>query len=150
MLPRKAFALFAVVALAGLTACPGDAPPADEPPMDTAPPAAPDAPTMGMDPADLPEGVTPEMVTQGEQIFRGQGICYTCHGMNAEGGPLAPSLSDDQWVNISGRDYDEIIDVIRTGVAQPEQHPAPMPPMGGANLTDEQVRAVAAYVYSLN
>jgi hypothetical protein len=34
-------------------------------------------------------------------------------------------------------------------VPYPKQHAAPMPPMGGASLTPQQVCAVAAYVYSL-
>jgi mono/diheme cytochrome c family protein len=34
-------------------------------------------------------------------------------------------------------------------VAQ-KQHPSPMPPMGGAQLTEEQVRALAAYIYSIS
>ena len=37
-----------------------------------------------------------------------------------------------------------------TGVPKPKEHPAPMPPKGGAPLTDDQVKAVAAYVYSLS
>jgi mono/diheme cytochrome c family protein len=40
--------------------------------------------------------------------------------------------------------------VVRNGVPQPKQFPAPMPAMGGAPLSDEQVRAVAAYVYSIS
>ena len=36
-------------------------------------------------PAELPAGVTQEMYAQGQALFTGQGICYTCHGMNAEG-----------------------------------------------------------------
>ena len=39
---------------------------------------------------------------------------------------------------------------IQTGVPTPKKAPAPMPPMGGASLTPEQVRAVAAYEYSLS
>ena len=36
------------------------------------------------------------------------------------------------------------------GVPQPKQHPAPMPAKGGAPLTDEQVKQVSAYVYSIS
>jgi mono/diheme cytochrome c family protein len=38
---------------------------------------------------------------------------------------------------------------VTNGVPQPKEHPAPMPPKGGAQLSDDQVKAVAAYVYSL-
>jgi mono/diheme cytochrome c family protein len=44
----------------------------------------------------------------------------------------------------------QMVAVIRTGVAQPREYPAPMPPMGGANLSEDQLQAVSAYVLSLN
>ena len=40
--------------------------------------------------------------------------------------------------------------VVTEGVAKPKKMPAPMPPKGGGQLTDAQVKAVAAYVYSLS
>jgi len=99
-------------------------------------------------PGQLPEGVTQDMVAQGQQIFTSTGQCYTCHGPDAKGTQLAPNLTDSEWLNISGK-YDEIVHTVHTGVPQPKQHPAPMPAMGGAQLTDEQVKDVAAYVWSL-
>jgi mono/diheme cytochrome c family protein len=39
---------------------------------------------------------------------------------------------------------------VATGVAKPKQSAAAMPPMGGAKLDATQVRAVAAYIASLN
>ncbi len=99
--------------------------------------------------ANLPEGITQEQVTQGRRIFTSQGGCVACHGPNAKGTALAPDLTDNEWLHTSGRNYDEIVNIIKTGVPQPVSHPGPMPPMGGANLTDEQVDAVAAYVVSL-
>jgi mono/diheme cytochrome c family protein len=100
-------------------------------------------------PANLPEGVTQEMFNQGRQIFTGQGGCHACHGPQAKGTQLAPDLTDDVWLNVSGRNYDEIVALINSGVPQPHEHPGPMPPMGGANLTPEQVNAVAAYIVGL-
>lgn len=100
-------------------------------------------------PANLPEGVTAEQWAMGQQLFVGQGICHTCHGRNAEGTQLAPNLTDAEWINVSGPNYQEIVDLIHTGVPQPVEHPAPMPPMGGASLTEEQVEALAAYVVTL-
>lgn len=110
------------------------------------PPQAPAAAPMGAGGA-LPEGVTAEMVTQGQQIFTGTGLCYTCHGPDGTGTPLAPNLTDVTWINVDGS-YDAIVGVVTSGVAQPKEHPAPMPPLGGAQLTPDQLRAVAAYVYS--
>jgi cytochrome c5 len=34
-------------------------------------------------------------------------------------------------------------------VLEPKQHPGAMPPMGGVELSDENLKAVAAYVWSL-
>ena len=101
-----------------------------------------------------PAQITAAMVARGNDIFHGRaanGICYTCHGMNGIGGPggLGPNLTDDQWLNTDGS-YGGIIETIRTGVAQPAEAPAPMPPMGGLALSEEDLRAVAAYEYSLS
>lgn len=97
----------------------------------------------------LPSGVTQEEFDQGQQLFAGPGGCQACHGPDGTGSQLAPDLTDDEWLNVPGPDIDVLAELIRTGVAEPQQHPAPMPPMGGANLSDDQVRALAAYVASL-
>jgi len=106
-------------------------------------------PAGGAVAANLPPGVTPQMVSEGRQIFTGQGICQTCHGPDAKGTALAPNLTDGTWLNIDGS-YDSIVGLVNTGVPQPKEHPAPMPPKGGSAIDDAQVRAVAAYVYSLS
>ena len=38
---------------------------------------------------------------------------------------------------------------ITTGVASPKNYRGPMPPMGGGQLSQDQLAAVAAYVHSL-
>lgn len=101
------------------------------------------------DTAGLPEGVTAEMVSQGQELFTGAGGCHACHNPQATGTQLAPDLTDTTWINVSGRNYNEIVSLINSGVPQPEEHPAPMPPMGGANLSEAQVNALAAYIVSL-
>lgn len=96
--------------------------------------------------------ITPQMIPLGDSIFHGQvagGTCTTCHGQDAKGTQLAPDLTDKTWLNGDGS-YHFIVHTVTTGVPQPKQHPAPMPPMGGASLTPDQIRAVAAYVYSLS
>ena len=96
-----------------------------------------------------PQGATAEDVTAGQQLFTSTGNCYTCHGPDAKGTQLAPNLTDSEWINISSPTFDNIQTVIKAGVQQPKQHPAPMPALGGANLNDTQVRQIAAYVWSL-
>ncbi len=109
------------------------------------------APAAATIPPNLPAGVTADMINQGNQIFHGQlagGTCYTCHGPDAKGTSLAPDLTATThlWVT----DYPSYVALITKGVPTPKQHPAPMPAMGGATLTPDQVKAVAAYEWSLS
>lgn len=110
------------------------------------------APQAGAQEGGVPAEPTPQMIARGDSIFHGQaanGICYTCHGQDGQGGQLAPNLTDDEWLNTDGT-MQGIANVVTNGVAQPKQFPAPMPPMGGADLSREDVVAVAGYVYSLS
>lgn len=100
---------------------------------------------------ELPEGVTAEMVAEGQQVYGGAGICSSCHGPEGAGVPnLGADLTDDEWVHSDGS-YEGIVEGIMTGVtAQESSSGVPMPAKGGTNITDEQVKAVAAYVWTLN
>jgi glucose/arabinose dehydrogenase/mono/diheme cytochrome c family protein len=100
----------------------------------------------------VPEGATPAMVALGQRIYRGQvsgAACAGCHGQNAEGSPLGPSLTGKNWLWSDGS-YSGIAKTIRDGVSQPKNYRSPMPPVGGAQLTADQVNAVAAYIWSLS
>jgi mono/diheme cytochrome c family protein len=136
------------VALVVLTACGGGDAAEDTPEQTPAEqPATP--PAQPATNVQLPEGVTAEMVTAGSQIFNQQ-VCFTCHGINGQGtAGLGPPLNDQTWINIDG-EYTSIVEVVKTGVPQPKEHPAAMPAMGGLQLTDQQVNEVAAYVYSIS
>ena len=65
------------------------------------------------------------------------------------GTPLGPDLTDSQWLWSDGS-YAAIAKTITSGVPQPKQYRSPMPPMGGAQLTSDQVSAVAAYIWGLS
>jgi mono/diheme cytochrome c family protein len=93
--------------------------------------------------SNLPPGTTFEMAQQGRQQFP---VCGVCHGLDAAGTPLGPPLNDAEWIGISG-ELAEIEAVIRNGVAEPQEYPIPMPVLGGGAFTDEQIRALATYVY---
>lgn len=97
--------------------------------------------------AVTPPGVTQETVEQGAELYGT--VCSACHGPAGAGTPAAPALDDDEWISVSGA-FDEIVNVIHTGVANPVQFPGMMPPLGGGNFDDEQVRAIAAYVFALS
>lgn len=97
----------------------------------------------------LPEGVTQAMVDKGKEIYAKQGLCYACHGQEGKG-LVGPSLADDVWLHSKGT-YQEIVAQIMKGVPKEESKSGvPMPAKGGANITEDEVKAVAAYVYSLS
>ncbi|MEW5929666.1 MAG: cytochrome c [Gemmatimonadota bacterium] len=95
----------------------------------------------------LPAGVTAGMVADGRKQFGT--TCVVCHGPDARGTQLAPSLRDGEWIHIGGG-YEEILRLVHTGVPEPEQYPVPMPPRGGGPFSEEQLRSIAAYVYSVS
>ena len=96
----------------------------------------------------LAAGVTQAQYDRGESLYTSSG-CTACHGPNAQGSQLAPNLVDDEWLHVDAPEPSAIAMVIRNGVMQPMEYPAAMPAMGGANLTDEEVEALAGYVASL-
>jgi glucose/arabinose dehydrogenase/mono/diheme cytochrome c family protein len=100
----------------------------------------------------VPQGATREMVALGERVFHGEvggAACTGCHGTNGAGTPLGPDLTDTKWLWSDGS-YAGITKTIATGVSEPKEYRSAMPPMGGAQLTSEQVSAVAAYVWGLS
>jgi mono/diheme cytochrome c family protein len=108
------------------------------------------APTPGAPPA----GATVVMLAEGDSIFHGLkagGLCQTCHGPDAAGTPLAPPLANKtQWLTGDGS-YNFIVQRVTTGMPQPTPpYASPMLPMGGAQLTPDQIKSVAAYVYSIS
>ena len=96
-----------------------------------------------------PAGVTPAAIAKGYTIFHKTGLCYACHGSNAEG-TVGPNLTDAEWLNGDGS-YDMIVATVTSGVpAEKAKKGIPMPPKGGSSISDEDVEAVAAYIYSLS
>jgi mono/diheme cytochrome c family protein len=121
------------------------------PPADTAPTtgAAPSADTAAK-PAGGGGGDA-KLIALGDSIFHGQaggGTCHVCHGQDAKGSAVGPNLTDGEWLNNDGT-LAGITGTITSGVPKPKTAPAPMPPMGGASLNPDQVKAVATYVHSL-
>lgn len=97
----------------------------------------------------LPPGVTPDTFDEGRRIFSGKGKCITCHGEDAHG-EIGPDLTDNEWLQAKGS-YLEIVNTINNGVPKERStRGIPMPPRGGANLNDDEVHAIAAYVWYLS
>jgi mono/diheme cytochrome c family protein len=138
---------------ANITPCPSATAPAGNPLEAAAKPPEgmhPDAGTA----SNLPvaNGATPEMVALGERIYRGQvggAACAGCHGEKGEGSPLGPNITGQKWLWSDGS-YVGIKKTITDGVPQAKEYRSPMPAMGGAQLTPDQVSAVAAYVWALS
>lgn len=142
-IPRWPLALAAVVLVAGGCA-------ADEPGRHRIVPKEPGqlqvAEDLGTPQAE--GGLSP--VERGEALFRGRGICATCHGPDGTGTQIAPNLTDDEWLHIDEPiTVEKIAEIIQAGVSQPIRHPGVMPPRGGGMISDEDIEAIAAYVMSL-
>ena len=112
---------------------PGSAPP---------PPAAAQAA-----PLPVPPGSSPEQVAAGDRLFHASG-CQGCHGGDAKGTPVGPNLTSGTWLWGDGSQA-SISDVIAKGVPQPKSYRSPMPAMGGANLSKDDLAAVSAYVWAV-
>ncbi len=99
----------------------------------------------------LPEGVTMEMVNQGKEVYAGAGLCYVCHGAEGQGMPgLGANLTDDEWVHGDGS-FEALVATVMNGVdSGASTTGTAMPAKGGSGISDEQVRQVAAYVWTLS
>jgi glucose/arabinose dehydrogenase/mono/diheme cytochrome c family protein len=94
----------------------------------------------------VPPSASKDEVELGDRIFHGEaadGTCSGCHGSDARGGPQAPSLVKGHWL-IGDGSLNSIKEIIADGV------PRRMPPKGGAPLSDSDVAAVSAYVWSIS
>lgn len=109
------------------------------------------APLAAQGADSLPPGVTAESIAEGKKLFAGAGLCAACHGPAAKGTPgLGPNLTDAEWLHSDGS-FEALVAQITAGVpSNKSKSGVAMPPKGGAALSDAQVRAVAAYVWSLS
>ncbi len=102
----------------------------------------------------VPDSITPERVLAGSVTFNG-GSCIVCHAVAGRGsGRWAPDLSDGEWLHSEG-DFDGIWATIYWGVKK-EDFKATKPrrfemhPKGGMPIEWEQVRELAAYVWTIS
>jgi mono/diheme cytochrome c family protein len=142
---RKLSVLFGIAAIVAVAGCPRD----DAPPPDPArlPGEAVTDQAAAVALTDLPPGVTPAMVQEGQQLY--SMVCVACHGSGGSGTQLGPALNDQNWIHVTGQ-FEEIAHIIGIGVARPLEYQVPMPARGGGDFTDDQIRAIAGYVYVLS
>jgi glucose/arabinose dehydrogenase/mono/diheme cytochrome c family protein len=110
-------------------------------------------PEAGLDTASLPiaPGSTKKQVALGDRIFHGEvggATCGGCHGTDGKGTPVGADLTSGTWLWGDGS-LPAITQTITEGVAEPKEHGGAMPPMGGVDLSKDEVAALAAYVWSL-
>jgi mono/diheme cytochrome c family protein len=98
------------------------------------------------------------MVAEGDSIYNNAvpqiTPCARCHGAKGVGAQNGPSLVAGPWLQ-SGGSYDEIVATITNGVPRAQvkdpSHQLGMNGRGGPmRLTDPQIKAVAAYVFSIS
>ena len=129
---------------AALTAAPKAVAAAPAAPATPATPATPAAPAT----AALPAGVTAAMIAAGDTVYH-ENSCIACHGPDAKGTSVGPNLSDATWLTGDGS-VGAIEKIVTEGVDEPKQFRSPMPAMGGSDLSDADVKAVSAYLWSLS
>lgn len=106
--------------------------------------------------AAKPAAVTAAAIAQGDSIYHAR-ACAGCHGPQATGGQGGPDLTTSTHLHVNGS-YDDFVRIITTGVPKDSimvpTHRFAMQPRGtnrnAPPLSDDQIHAVAAYVYSLS
>jgi mono/diheme cytochrome c family protein len=99
-----------------------------------------------------PPGTTRSLLELGDRVYHGQvasATCMGCHGADGRGTPTGPALTSSRYLWGNGS-YPSIAHLVREGVAKPKAYRDPMPPMGGSQLSSQQIAAVAAYVWALS
>ena len=104
----------------------------------------------------MPAGVTAATIAMGDSIFHARS-CAGCHGATAKGGTGGPDLTTSTHLHVNGS-YEDFVRIITNGVPRDSikvpTHRFAMQPRGtnrnAPPLSDDQINAVAAYVYSLS
>jgi glucose/arabinose dehydrogenase len=108
-------------------------------------------PNAGANPLPTPPGASPDQVALGDRIFHGdvgEGTCAGCHGTDGKGTPQGSDLTSGKWLWGNGS-LQAITRTISQGVPKPKQHEGVMPPLGGTQLSQAYLAAVADYVWAL-
>jgi mono/diheme cytochrome c family protein len=77
----------------------------------------------------------------------GGATCSGCHGSDAKGSGIGADLTAGKWLGSDGS-LSGIQQTITNGVPHPKEHNGAMAPMGGVQLSQDDLKAVAAYVWA--
>lgn len=104
----------------------------------------------GQDTIPRPAEVTDSAVARGHRVFHGNGGCSACHGLEAVGTDSGPPLAQGVWMH--GADtWRAIRSRVLHGIPRDEStRDLAMPMRGVSQLSDEDVDAVAAYVWQVS
>jgi mxaJ protein len=99
----------------------------------------------------MPEGMTLDLIRAGDSLFHGKGHCFACHGADATGLPDAGSALTI-GLNFVPLEWRPIDSLITAGIADAITRSAiQMPPRGGkSDLSPDETRAIAAYVWAIS
>ena len=99
----------------------------------------------------LPAGVTLALIRQGDSIYHGKGGCNSCHGQDAMGMPNSGSALS-LGLNFIPDTPSAIDSLVTAGIPEAlTRSSIAMPPRGlGQNLTPDEIRQVAAYVWAIS
>jgi mono/diheme cytochrome c family protein len=99
----------------------------------------------------LPRGMTLDMIRHGDAVYHGKGGCQSCHGPDGGGMPASGS-GITAGLNFVPSEWEPIDSLIRVGIPEPAtRSPIAMPPRGAqSNLTNDETRQVAAYVWAIS
>lgn len=99
----------------------------------------------------LPAGMTIGLIVDGDNLFHGKGNCFACHGADATGLPDAGSALT-MGLNFVPLEWRPIDSLIVAGIPEAITRSAiQMPPRGGkSNLSADETRAIAAYVWAIS
>ena len=97
-----------------------------------------------------PTPVTDSAVARGRELFHGSGNCAACHGPEGVGTDSGAPLAQGVWLH--GDDtYEGILARVVHGIPRDvSTRGTAMPMRGWSTLTNQQVRDVAAYVWTIS
>jgi mono/diheme cytochrome c family protein len=102
-----------------------------------------------VNPQPRPPDVTDSAVAWGKALFHGSANCSACHGVEGNGTDAGPPLTGALWLHGPGT-YEWLAEQIRRGIpAHRTLSGLAMPMRGWSMMNDDDVRAVAAYVWSI-
>jgi mono/diheme cytochrome c family protein len=101
-------------------------------------------------PPSRPPEVTDSAIAWGKALFHGSANCAACHGQGAWGSDYGPPLTGVLWLRGPGT-YEWLIEQVNHGVPAAQSCTGEAMPMRGwTPMNDEEVKAVAAYVWSVS